>query len=66
MLDLSYRRYFIRFSDNYIKDRFSLYFTYKSAKKRIRDYVKILFFLREKIRRILRRTREIFEIIKYI
>ena len=63
MFTLSYRRYFIRFSDDYIRDIFSLYSTYKSVKKKIRDYIKILSFLYEKIKRVLRRAREILEII---
>ena len=66
MLDLSYRRYFVRFSDDYIRDKSSLYLTCKSAKKRIRDCVKISSFLREKVRRALRRTREALEITKHI
>ena len=63
MLDLSYRRYFIRFNDKYVRDKSSFYAIYKSAKKRIRASIKILSFLREKIRSVLYRTRDIFKII---
>ena len=35
MLDLFYRRYFVRFSDNYIRDKSSFYVIYKSVKKKI-------------------------------
>ena len=55
ILNLSYYRYFIRFSDDYIRDKSSLYVIYKSIKKKIRDYVKIFIFLYRKIRKILRR-----------
>ena len=36
MLNLSYYRYFVRFSDNYIRDKFSLYVVYKSVKKKFK------------------------------
>ena len=66
MLEFSYYRYFIRFSDDYIRDKSSLYAIYKSAKKRIRDYVKISIFLYKKIKKILRRFENVVEIIALI
>ena len=56
----------MRFDNDYTRNKSSLYSTCKSVKKKIRDYIKILSFLREKIKRALRYTREILEIIEYI
>ena len=56
----------MRFDNDYTRNKSSLYSTCKSVKKKIRDYIKILSFLREKIKRALRYIYKIFEIIKYI